>query len=154
MILGNLKLTPTGAHLEKLIWQNNSHTVTKENILPNFELVNQLSYFILVKIWASFTDVFRTQSNIYDGFFFENSWRHFSQKSSIIDVRLGSKYASGIFCGSESILKSLTYKYCQNTGNKNDIDMKLDQRIKITIEISKISTNDVTTPTRLLLAWS
>ena len=35
--------------------------------------------------------VFRTQSNIYDGAFLQNS-----QKTFIVDTRLGSKYISGI----------------------------------------------------------
>ena len=49
-----------------------------------------------------FRSLFRTQSKIYDeAFFCENSWRVkmencFSKKSSIVNVRMGSKYACGI----------------------------------------------------------
>ena len=45
-----------------------------------------------------FRDVLRTQSNICDGDFFTkiaNGWL-FSQKSAIVDIRLGSKYISDI----------------------------------------------------------
>ena len=45
--------------------------------------------------------VFRTQSNIYDGAFLRKS-----QKSFIVDARLGSKYISGISFTVEKVYKS------------------------------------------------
>ena len=48
---------------------------------------NLLDFFLI--IWILFRGVFRTQSNVYNGAFCKNH-NAFLQKSSIIDVRLGS----------------------------------------------------------------
>ena len=51
-----------------------------------------------LNVWRG---VFRTQSNIYDGAFLRKS-----QKSFIVDARLGSKYISGIGFTVEEVYRS------------------------------------------------
>ena len=53
------------------------------------------------KIVIIFRGVFRTQSNVYDGAFSgklvtAERCQQFLQKTSVVDVRLGSKYASSV----------------------------------------------------------
>ena len=62
--------------------------------------VPALDFNFINKGWQPFRGICRTQLNIYDEAFYENCFmafsRHlFSQKSSLIDVTLGSKYTSG-----------------------------------------------------------
>ena len=56
--------------------------------------------------------VFTNQSNIYNGAFLQKQLTT-SQKASIIDIQLGSKYASAVFCSMSS-----EGTYCSNGGMK------------------------------------
>ena len=59
-------------------------------------------YLAIIFNQCEFRGVFRTKSNIYDG---AKSRQLFSQKISIVHIRLGSKYASSI----------ISFRYKRNT---------------------------------------
>ena len=81
------------ANMKAQLWcQNHKHSNCALLTRFHFDFIELLKYVRMTPIRG----VFRTQSNIYDEAFLKilNGLKRFLLKSSIIDVRLGSKYAS------------------------------------------------------------